>query len=108
MKKIYLSIPINGDKEWQTKCQEYTKKLSEDMIFTPLDVYAKRVSEGSDLHEISLLLQDLHLIRTMQGIYFAKGYENSLGCKVELTFAQFIKRTNPNFEIIFESINDIL
>lgn len=110
-KKIYISLPITGRGQGDVRhhsdvLRTYLSKQGYTPV-SPLDNYA-----GKDPTYSDYLTQDLNLLLGCDGVIFARGWEESMGCNIEhdtvMRFKSFVGR-NPHakdFKVMYELTKD--
>ena len=99
-KSVYISGAMNGNEDHEKQFEEARCRLS---------VYGARIIIPSELGKIlkgyyqtniydipiysDYLLFDLKFIADTDVLFILKGYENSLGCMAEISFAKACKKT---------------
>jgi len=99
-KSVYISGAMNGNEDYEKQFEEARCRLS---------VYGARIIIPSELGKIlkgyyqtniydipnysDYLLFDLAFIADTDVLFILKGYENSLGCMAEISFAKACKKT---------------
>lgn len=106
MKKIMISQPMNGFTEEQitnaqNKFLEYAKKENLEVVNTYFqdDRYSQDFMSSRDVVQIPVyfLAKSLEYMSKCSIVYFAKGWENARGCKIEHEVA-----LQYGMEIIYE------
>lgn len=87
--KIYLAHPYGGDRENIGRAGELARTLKEEhpdwVIFSPLHNFAW---ETYDENEREQQMKDcLDMLEACDAVYFADGWEYSLGCITEMVWA---------------------
>ena len=110
MKKIMISQPMNGLTEEQitnaqNKFLEYAKKENFEVVNTYFqdEWYSKESMSSRGVIQIPVcfLAKSLEKMSQCNTVYFAKGWENARGCKIEHEVA-----LQYGMEIIYEE-NDL-
>lgn len=89
-----------GYKVWNPANKDSEAAVQADESFATGDA-ATLVKNGWDYKDA--YLWDVTKIIYGDAIYMLKGWENSPGARGEWAVAQFIKKQNPEYEIIYES-----
>jgi hypothetical protein len=106
MKKIMISQPMNGLTEEQitnaqNKFLEYAKKQKLEVVNTYFqdEWYSKDSMSSRSVVQVPLcfLAKSLEYMSECNSVYFAKGWENARGCKIEHEVA-----LQYGMEIIYE------
>lgn len=119
MKQIYIAGPMSGYPEfnfpaffsaqhrfeadgwtvWNPANKDSEAAVQEDASFATGDA-TTLVKNGWDYKDA--YLWDVTKIIYGDAIYMLKGWENSPGARGEWAVAQFIKKQNPEYQIIYE------
>lgn len=102
MKKIYISIPIQGH---NTEVQRMTADMVASMLskqgwkpVNPFKIYAGQAPDYWD-H----ITADLRALADCDAVFFCSGWEQSLGCRIEHDFVERIGQfTDKVYKIIYE------
>jgi len=78
--------------------KESEKKVQQDVSFSEGDA-EELVSNGWDYR--GAFLWDCEKVIYSDGIYMLPGWEKSIGASAEHAVAQFIKKQNPEYQIIY-------
>lgn len=93
--KVYLAHPYGGDRENIEKAGMLARVLKEAhpdwIIFSPLHNFAWVTYDETKREE--QMKNCLTMLEACDGVYFAKGWEYSLGCVVEMVWT--IKKKKP-------------
>lgn len=85
MKKLFISQPMNG--KTNEEIEETRKKAissATDMLGEPVEVIDSFFKDAPhDARPLWFLGKSLELLATADVAYFAKGWENARGCKIE-------------------------
>jgi hypothetical protein len=103
--KIYISIPITGQVEKARDHADVIKAFISrrgDIAVSPFDIYAGKHPEYADY-----LAADIRALLQCDGIFFASGWEESLGCNIEhdivMRYKAFADRRGcTNFKVEYE------
>lgn len=118
MKAIYIAGPMSGYPEfnfpaffaaqkmfedkgykvWNPAAKDSEAAVQADASFSTGDA-EKLVANGWDYRDA--YLWDCKKIIYGDAIYMLKGWENSPGARGEWAVAQFVKKQNPEYEIIY-------
>ena len=103
MKRIYISIPITGYNvtTQRQKADLVKAKLSREgwTPVSPFDIYAGKNPKYEDY-----ICADLRAMMDCDAIFMCKGWESSVGCRIEYSVATLMKiRTGKPQEVIFEN-----
>ena len=84
MKKIFISMPMNGKTDEQTKkdFEENKKYLKKHWGFNPELVIDSIIGDGTD-NPVKYLAKSIDLIADADIVFFASGWERARGCKIE-------------------------
>lgn len=89
MKKLFISQPMNGKTDEEILAvRERAIKSAEEKLGEPvetIDSFFQRAP--ADARPLWFLGKSLELLSTADAAYFAKGWENARGCKIEHTCA---------------------
>lgn len=85
MKKLFISQPMNG------KSDEEIKKERQEALLQAVEKYGEEVelidsffeNAPHDAKPLWFLGKSLELLSTADVVYFANGWENARGCKIE-------------------------
>ena len=85
MKKLFISQPMNGKTDEEIKAErEIAIKKAEELIGEEVEVIDSFFeSAPHDARPLWFLGKSLELLSTADVAYFAKGWENARGCKIE-------------------------
>ena len=85
MKKLFISQPMNGKTDEEIKAErEIAIKKAEEVIGEDVEVIDSFFeSAPHDARPLWFLGKSLELLSTADVAYFAKGWENARGCKIE-------------------------
>ena len=85
MKKLFISQPMNGktDEEILATREEAIKKAKELMGENIEVIDSFFQSAPHDAKPLWFLGKSIELLSTADVVYFAKGWENARGCKIE-------------------------
>lgn len=85
MKKLFISQPMNGKVDEEIlKEREKAIKQAEELLKEPVEVIDSFFQNAStDAKPLWFIGKSIELLSTADVVYFAKGWENARGCKIE-------------------------
>lgn len=85
MKKLFISQPMNGKTDEEIlKEREKAIKQAEELLKEPVEVIDSFFQNApAEARPLWFLGKSLELLSTADVVYFAKGWENARGCKIE-------------------------
>lgn len=89
MKKLFISQPMNGKTDEEILAvRERAIKSAEEKLGEPVETIDSFFQNApADARPLWFLGKSLELLSTADVAYFAKGWENARGCKIEHTCA---------------------
>lgn len=101
--KIYISIPISGldQAEVRQKADMIKARLSREghAAVSPFDIYAGKNPAYEDY-----ICSDLRAMLDCDAVYFAAGWQMSLGCSIERAVAiTYARKGRKRFKFIYEA-----
>ena len=85
MKKLFISQPMNGKTDEEIlKEREKAIKQAEELLKEPVEVIDSFFQNApAEARPLWFLGKSLELLSTADVIYFAKGWQEARGCKIE-------------------------
>ena len=85
MKKLFISQPMNGKTDEEIlKEREKAIKQAEELLKEPVEVIDSFFQNApAEARPLWFLGESLKLLSTADVIYFAKGWQEARGCKIE-------------------------
>lgn len=89
MKKLFISQPMKGKTDEEIlETREKAVKSAEEKLGEPVEVIDSFFQGApADAEPLWFLAKSLELLATADVAYFAKGWEDARGCKIEHTCA---------------------
>lgn len=102
MKKIYISVPITGHetvaRERADLLKGYLSRQGYEVV-SPFDIYS-----GENAVYEDHICNDLREMLKCDAIFFCKGWQDSLGCKIEHDTARnYNESGRKKFQMIYEN-----
>lgn len=85
MKKLFISQPMNGKTDEEIlKERKKAIKQAEELLKEPIEVIDSFFQNApTDAKPLWFIGKSIELLSTADVVYFAKGWENARGCKIE-------------------------
>lgn len=85
MKKLFISQPMNGKTDEEIlKEREEAIKRAEELLKEPVETIDSFIQNApAEAGPLWFLGKSLELLSTADVVYFAKGWENARGCRIE-------------------------
>lgn len=100
--KIYISIPITGQKEKAREKADLIKAMLSKQgheVVNPFDIHA-----GKDPKYEDHLCYDMLAMLSCDAVYFCDGWDQSLGCNIEHDVVMRYKAfERKNFRVMYEN-----
>lgn len=82
--KIFVSMPMNGktDEQIRKEFEEKKKYIKEQWGFNPEMVIDSVIGDGAD-DLVKYLARSIYLMSDANIVFFASGWEQARGCKIE-------------------------
>lgn len=84
--KVFISMPMNGKTEEQVR--EEMEAIKKDFGFSDAEFIDSIIPDHEDKTPLECLSESIKLLDTADAAFFAKGWEEARGCRVERAVAE--------------------
>ena len=79
--KVFISMPMNGKTEEQIR--EEMEQIKKDFAFSDSEFIDSIIPDADKKSDLECIAEAIKLLDTADAAFFAKGWENARGCRVE-------------------------